>query len=120
MSTPPGWRPATAAGRDAAAPQRPRPPTALESGASSRKQSHASRQLGGRSARSCAAFLTRTNAAGALSPLCAENALLVAARFSDELSGVQWSKGDMTDRDPMLEPFDALIGTWNTEATRST
>jgi hypothetical protein len=23
----------------------------------------------------------------------------------------------MTDRDPMLEPFDALIGTWATEAT---
>src|SRR3954451_6098940 len=23
----------------------------------------------------------------------------------------------MTDRDPMLEPFDALIGTWSTEAT---
>ena len=24
---------------------------------------------------------------------------------------------DMTDRDPILEPFDALIGTWATEAT---
>jgi hypothetical protein len=24
---------------------------------------------------------------------------------------------DMTDRDPALEPFDALIGTWDTEAT---
>jgi hypothetical protein len=24
---------------------------------------------------------------------------------------------DMTDRDPALEPFDALIGTWATEAT---
>src|SRR6266536_1935348 len=24
---------------------------------------------------------------------------------------------DMTDRDPMLAPFDALIGTWSTEAT---
>src|SRR4051812_42133017 len=24
---------------------------------------------------------------------------------------------DMTDRDPTLEPFDALIGTWATEAT---
>ncbi len=24
---------------------------------------------------------------------------------------------DMTDRDPVLEPFDALIGTWDTEAT---
>src|SRR3954454_11916316 len=23
----------------------------------------------------------------------------------------------MTDRDPILEPFDALIGTWSTEAT---
>jgi hypothetical protein len=23
----------------------------------------------------------------------------------------------MTDRDPILEPFDALIGTWDTEAT---
>src|SRR3954469_19955856 len=23
---------------------------------------------------------------------------------------------DMTDRDPMLEPFEALIGTWDTEA----
>jgi len=22
----------------------------------------------------------------------------------------------MTDRDPMLEPFDALVGTWSTEA----
>jgi hypothetical protein len=24
---------------------------------------------------------------------------------------------NMTDRDPALEPFDALIGTWATEAT---
>ena len=24
---------------------------------------------------------------------------------------------DMTARDPALEPFDALIGTWTTEAT---
>ena len=24
----------------------------------------------------------------------------------------------MTERDPCLEPFDALIGTWATEATR--
>jgi len=24
---------------------------------------------------------------------------------------------DMTERDPALEPFDALIGTWATEAT---
>jgi len=24
---------------------------------------------------------------------------------------------DMTERDPVLEPFDALIGTWSTEAT---
>jgi hypothetical protein len=24
---------------------------------------------------------------------------------------------DMTERDPVLEPFDALIGTWATEAT---
>ena len=24
---------------------------------------------------------------------------------------------DMTERDPALEPFDALIGTWDTEAT---
>ena len=25
--------------------------------------------------------------------------------------------GEMTDRDPTLQPFDALIGTWATEAT---
>jgi hypothetical protein len=25
--------------------------------------------------------------------------------------------GTMTERDPLLEPFDALIGTWATEAT---
>jgi hypothetical protein len=35
---------------------------------------------------------------------------------SDEFCGVQWSR-DMTERDPVLERFDALTGTWATEAT---
>ena len=39
-----------------------------------------------------------------------------ASSESDDSCAVRWST-DMTERDPALEPFDALIGTWATEAT---
>jgi len=39
------------------------------------------------------------------------------AGSNDELPAVRSSYG-MTERDPALEPFDALIGTWATEATQ--
>jgi hypothetical protein len=41
---------------------------------------------------------------------------IAAARRAMSCAGCNGPR-DMTERDPMLEPFDALIGTWATEAT---
>ena len=59
----------------------------------------------------------RAHAVTAIATRCSgANSCIVCDRVDDKLRNAM----DMTERDPSLEPFDALIGTWDTEATHPT